>query len=70
MRVNEYPAVACLVFEVDEFVHNVRFVLLKPSHLTGLPEHCSFVGLFVARSHRGSCAQSDSLSDVSIIANE
>ena len=48
----------------------ISFVLLKPCHLTGLPEHCSFVGLFVARDHRDPCAQSDSRSDANIIPDE
>ena len=48
----------------------ISFALLKPCHLTGLPEHCSFVGLFVARDHRDPCAQSDSRSDANIISDE
>lgn len=48
----------------------ISFALLKPCHLTGLPEHCSFVGLFVAQDHFGPCAQSDSRSDANIISDE
>ena len=29
----------------------VCFVLLKPCHLTGQPEHCCFVGVVIARNH-------------------